>query len=127
MNIKKIDNQTSFRGLVIEKSALKASRRGVEALEKVIPHIQIIANDIDVKIRRPLFKPYNCDIHPDFLIKVTQKQPAPKNALGKFVNLITKPFLLSEQGFAGNNFGLFSDPLQVVINASSQVLRKIKS
>lgn len=127
MNIKKVDNQTSFKGLVIEKSALKASRRGVEALERVIPHIQIIAEDVDVKIKRPLFKPYKCDTHTDFLIKVTQKQPTPKNGLGQFVNLITKPFLVSEKGFAGNNFGLFSDPLQVVINASGQVLKKMKS
>ena len=127
MNINKIDNQTLFRGLVIEKSALKASRRGVEALERVIPDIEFFAEVVNVNIKRPLFKPYKCDIYPDFMIKVTQLQPTPNNALGKFVNLITKPFLVSELGFAGSNFGLFSDPLQVVIKATRQVFRKTKS
>lgn len=127
MNVNKVDNQTSFSGLILKKSILNASNRGVEALEKAIPQIQEIAKVVDVKIKRPLFRAYNCDIHTDFLIKVTQLQPKPKNALDKFINIITKPFLVSEENFAGSHFGFFSDPLEVTKNAKDQVLKQTKS
>lgn len=116
-------NAQSFNGVYLTQKALFASPRTHFKLNNEYKDIKKLANDVDIFINKKIFHDPECLT--DLTIKVQEKLPEATTKLDKIKNFFKAPFLKSEKGIAGWNWGMYDDPLEVATALKTKLMQRL--